>query len=435
MADDEQIEKESMENRPGILMIGCPNVGKRTLLSRLLSVDFEGASDTSAETLCYGWTINTKYYTADVSVSMAHLDDVFSITTLPVFNKLAALVMVFDMNNLSSFATLRDWVSRTDIRNFDILLCIGNKADLFPGHFAHAEYRRLLQRGGESSSDPHPEFLDYGISQSEGSSLLGDEEDSSWELRRSCLEWCTQHNVEYIEACASNAEFDKCKTLLVNMKSITLEYHIYHRFSNGMSLEKCLPGLSVEGDSQGVERLYGALSAHMWPGMVLTSGNKIVEPYPLEKEELTEDESDFEIEYEILSAGSADAWDDSEVWVSADAPTTSYDASVPLEDHNQETEVNKNVGKPITSKNTELENPGMEVVEKNKEEPDKIAEVNENTHLGYEDLEHLMNEIGNVRGNLRLMPDFQRKEIAAKLAMKMAAMFGDSSGDEEEGFN
>jgi alpha- and gamma-adaptin-binding protein p34 len=41
-----------------------------------------------------------------------------------------------------------------------------------------------------------------------------------------------------------------------------------------------------------------------------------------------------------------------------------------------------------------------------------------------------MSEIGNVRSNLRLMPDFQRREMAAKLATKMAAMFGD---DEEEG--
>lgn len=43
-------------------------------------------------------------------------------------------------------------------------------------------------------------------------------------------------------------------------------------------------GLSVDGDSQGVERLYGALSAHMWPGMTLKSGNKINEPSLPEKQ-------------------------------------------------------------------------------------------------------------------------------------------------------
>jgi len=43
-------------------------------------------------------------------------------------------------------------------------------------------------------------------------------------------------------------------------------------------------GLSIDGDLQGVERLYGALSAHMWPGMVLKSGDRINHPSFLEKE-------------------------------------------------------------------------------------------------------------------------------------------------------
>lgn len=47
------------------------------------------------------WTINTKYYTADVSVWMAHLNDDFSVGNLPIFHQLTALVMVFDMNDVS----------------------------------------------------------------------------------------------------------------------------------------------------------------------------------------------------------------------------------------------------------------------------------------------------------------------------------------------
>lgn len=74
----------------------------------------------------------------------------------------------------------------------------------------HSEYRRHLLKVGELSDDSHIEFAEYGISETEGSSLLGEDE-SSWETRRSCLEWCTEHNIEYIEACASNADFDKCK--------------------------------------------------------------------------------------------------------------------------------------------------------------------------------------------------------------------------------
>lgn len=59
-------------------------------------------------------------------------------------------------------------------------------------------------------------------------------------------------------------------------------------------------------------------------------------------------------------------------------------------------------------------------------------ELDEDLQFGYDDLERLMGEIGNMRGNLRLMPDFQRREMAAKLALKMAAMFGESS--DEDGF-
>ncbi|KAJ0475446.1 putative alpha/gamma-adaptin-binding protein p34 [Helianthus annuus] len=47
------------------------------------------------------WTINTKYYTADVSMWMAHLFNEFSITGTPMLNQVAALVMVFDLNNVS----------------------------------------------------------------------------------------------------------------------------------------------------------------------------------------------------------------------------------------------------------------------------------------------------------------------------------------------
>ncbi|ONM27333.1 GTP binding [Zea mays] len=79
---------------------------------------------------------------------------------------------------------------------FEILLCVGNKADLVPG---------------------------YSV-----------------------------QNIEYIEVCASNADFDKCR--------------------------------SVDGDSQGLKRLLGALSAHMWPGIVLKSRIRITAPFFVEKQ-------------------------------------------------------------------------------------------------------------------------------------------------------
>lgn len=187
------------------------------------------------------WTINTKYYTADVSVWMVHLQDPLSITSLPIIDHIAALVMVFDVSDVShtcfllfcaeniicqcichvissftlimqplSFDALKDFVSHNDIQKFDILLCIGNKVDLLPGHSAHIEYKRRLLKLGDTFVDPN--FSECGISETEGSSLLGDGVPSP-EIKTSCLEWCLEHNIEYIEACASSADFDKCKRL------------------------------------------------------------------------------------------------------------------------------------------------------------------------------------------------------------------------------
>lgn len=79
-----------------------------------------------------------------------------------------------------------------------------------------------------------------------------------------------------------------------------------------------------------------------------------------------------------------------------------------------------------------------EVVVPNVEEPDQDTELDQaqeldaGTTFEIEDLEQLMSEIGNMRDSLRLMPDFQRREMAAKLAMKMASMFGGDSDNELE---
>jgi hypothetical protein len=139
---------------------------------------------------------------------------------------IAPLGMLFCVQP-SSFEVLQDWVSEVDLHKFEILLCIGNKADLLPSHPSHAEYRRKLQKCGESSSDPHPEFWNYGIDRSEGCGLLNEDEETSEEIQRSCLEWCNQNNIEYIEACAINDRFDKCvfshlKPLLILLFSVPL---------------------------------------------------------------------------------------------------------------------------------------------------------------------------------------------------------------------
>ncbi|KAJ9172538.1 hypothetical protein P3X46_015765 [Hevea brasiliensis] len=336
---------------------------------------------------------------------MAHLHDEFSIRTLPSYNRLAALVMIFDMSDLSSLIALQNWVSQIDIQKFEILLCIGNKVDLIPGHPVHAEYRRRLEKLEDSSADSLTKFYEFGISETEGSSLLGGE-DPAVEIKKSCLEWCTEYNIEYIEACASNADFDRC--------------------------------LSTDGDSQGVERLFGALSAHMWPGMILKSGKSIIQPALPNKEDLSEEESDYEFEYELLSVSSAEPWDDTNGgWVSANGSSSVLDIGASVNHNNHTTEHDRDNW--VKFDNEELQ-PSTSMVElqDDKEavpkvaDPNKDAETNEVTPFEFEDLEQLMSEIGNMRDNLRFMPDFQRREMAAELAMKMATMFGGGSDDEEE---
>ncbi|XP_008796711.1 uncharacterized protein LOC103712091 [Phoenix dactylifera] len=425
-----------VESRPGFFVIGSPNVGKRTLLSRLLSIDFPDTCDLSSGILCQGWTIDTKYYSADLSVWTAHLDEGFSFGTLSNFKQLAALVMVFDMNDGSSFLALQNWVAKIDIKRFEILLCIGNKADLVPGHYAHREYRRHMQKHGDSAGDPHPEYLDYGIDETEGCSLLVDEE-PSLDIRKSWLEWCCQNNIEYIEACASNADFDKC--------------------------------LSVDGDIQGVERLHGALSAHMWPGMTLKSGNRITAPSLVDKEETTDDESDYDFEYEVLSHGSDEPWDNtgdlgvtskkgfasevnqfvkdemvdgsgsrvdvstSDIAVGASSAFPSDTASESVTEGRPDTENRANEYQDQKDKrDASADQAAASEVEGEVELEVNAANsiLEEDALYGLDDLEKLMSEIGNMRENLRLMPDFQRREMAAKLAMKMAAMFGDSSDED-----
>lgn len=400
----------SLEDRPGIFVIGPSGVGKHTLLSRLLLIDIEESPDPSSDVVIHGWTIDTKYYSADVSVWMAHLHDDFDTQSLPILGnlgKLDALVMVFDLSKPPSLSALQDWVSKNDIGNFEILLCVGNKVDLVPDHPVHAEYRRRLQNVEDDSVDYYAELKDYGISETEGSSLLGGDE-STFDIRKSCLDWCVDHNIEYLEACASNADFDKC--------------------------------LSVAGDSQGVERLSVALSSHMWPGMILKSGEKIREPSLPERQESSEEESDYELEYEILSAGSAEPWNDAdEGWVSASGSTVAPNAGGSTVARNTSvTEGNHENGESYDGKDPQVSTSETSLVDKNNDvgssvtkNHDEFTEPELDNQVDFEDLEQLMSEIGNIRNNLRFMPDFQRREMAAKLAMKMASMFGGSSDDEE----
>ena len=150
--------------------------------------------------------------------------------------------------------------------------------------------------------------------------------------------------------------------------------------------------------------------------------------------ELSSEESDYELGYEVLSAGSAEPWDDTEQrWVSA----TSLDAGGSVTHNNPITECEDEDGiksdkefQPSTSSTAFQDESDKEVLPNMDDFEDEKSDTGK--FLDLEDLEQLMSEIGNMRASLRLMPDFQRREMAAKLAMKMASVFGGGSDEEEE---
>lgn len=154
--------------------------------------------------------------------------------------------------------------------------------------------------------------------------------------------------------------------------------------------------------------------------------------------EISDEESDYELEYEVLSGGSAEPWDDTYGgWVSANGRTVIPDEGGSVTENNYVKECENENREKLdreemwpSSSASELQ--GDKKVVPDVQEPCENGDSDEVTPFEFEDLEQLMSEIGNVRDNLRLMPDFQRREMAANLAMKMAAMFGGGSDDDVE---
>ncbi|KAL2633388.1 hypothetical protein R1flu_004867 [Riccia fluitans] len=427
---EEVVDLRVLTTRPSFLLVGPPAVGKRSLLNRLVARKTSSLDSLVSGVSCHGWTIDTKYYSADVCVWMGRLDSTFledSNYQQPQYGRCEALVMVFDLSKDSTFKELQDWTTSIQLENFEILLCVGNKADHVPDHFAHAEYRRKLQKGGESSSDPHPEFWDYGIDRSEGSSLLEGEDAPAEDVRRSRIEWCAERGIEYIEACAVNEVFDKC--------------------------------MSVDGDLQGVARIHGALSAHMWPGLVLKDSNQRPSSQPRQEGSSSDDDSDYYIEYELLSNGSAEPWDGSgweEQWTQAPAAqdvltvetngnTASSNGTADSHYGDSVSTASPPVGiqspqivqveneEAVTQRNRTVESANE--VENRARSEDAENSVALNAHVGsdFDEIEQLMHEMTTMRENMRNVSDHHRREMAAQLAMRMAAMFDDDDeGDEDD---
>lgn len=142
-----------------------------------------------------------------------------------------------------------------------------------------------------------------------------------------------------------------------------------------------------------------------------------------------EEDSDIELEYERLSAGSAEPWDDTDsVWVSASSSSSNRH----VDQDNFDTSGNLDKGKSCVRNeamaSTSVSDSNEAACEEELNQASKAEE--DSSHFDFNELGQVMAEISNIRDNLRLLPDHQRREMAANMALKMAGMFGGYSDDE-----
>ncbi|RZR72595.1 hypothetical protein BHM03_00014827 [Ensete ventricosum] len=356
-----------------------------------------------------------------------------------------------------------------------------------------------MQKCGESSSDPHPEYVDYGIDETEACSLLENEE-PSLEIRKSCLDClvllyfprfalpgskapylavCTGPPVDWYVDCPlpfCTVEIDRKSTvggrlrekkkreknLVPPCAALPLFPHAIcrPRVKNRMWAIPS-PHAGRRNKATGMSCAYCSV-----PGTV-SYQDELGTPVP------TDDESEYEIEYEVLSHGSDEEWSgysdavvtrmhnetadginqvpkhnmsnihEAEVETSSSTPapsipsvfpnTSASETGIVIHEPSAEINIVENLRGKQEGEISSEQKPGSNFEEQEELGSDvvNISNLDEDGHYGLDDLERLMFEIGNMRDNLRLMPDFQRKEMAANLAMKMAAMFGDVSDDED----
>jgi hypothetical protein len=185
---------------PACLFAGAPDVGKFTLI-RSLQLTPEPKSPSTPS---YNLRLDTKYYTADVSVRSVTIQQQDQQQQLPAdaWEQLQALVLVFDASNQASFAGVQSWATARNTDSIEVKLLVANKAD-------------TLQQATAASSTAgscRPQWLQDAMS------------------------WCVDEGFEYVEAAAGKPTVDAA--------------------------------LQLDGEQQGVARVLAALQAHMWPGMV-----------------------------------------------------------------------------------------------------------------------------------------------------------------------
>ena len=196
--------------RPIITIAGTTGVGKKSIVARIIG----HADDVSLRFPC-PWTIDTKYYTADVQIEVASFTDGECCSAHVSDSE--ALLLVFDVTHKESLHSLQNWIQGLDGNVPEVCLMLANRMDLLT-----------------DVSDPQHSW--HGLAQ----------------------DWCCHNLFEYIEVssqlllsaplCTHHAEAhsDRADHILIALQVSALD-----------------PGLdaslSRDGDCQGVRRIISAL--------------------------------------------------------------------------------------------------------------------------------------------------------------------------------
>lgn len=148
-----------MEAGPQICIVGASKVGKRSVADAIA-----GCPAASS------WTIDNKYYSAQVALARCHTD------AATLDRAAEALVIVLDASQQQSFEAARAWTAAVDIEAAEVRLLVATKVDL------------LLQAPHSASTGPL------------------ESERPAW--LASAMDWACQHQFEYIEVCTSDPTLD-----------------------------------------------------------------------------------------------------------------------------------------------------------------------------------------------------------------------------------
>jgi len=368
------MEEDILRNK--ILLIGPANAGKMELLRKITDERLISVENDFCE--AFSWTIDTKYYSAAVefwmidseSIDSLSLKNISYTSTSNMANMRTqlgrhceALLLIFDVAQQSSFEKLKSWSVFAEEFSPSVVLCVGHQDREQP----------------TNSLDPlfncSPHFIE------------------------DCNEWCIENGVEFV-----------CVTP-ESSKNPPMEDSQENRFCEKI----------------GIERIQEALQANLWPGM-----NYKTELRPRLKISSTES-----------------------IHTPKDIPILGhFDVNI---DHHQEQLINNHSNNEIDKKASnqhsnmihsceeskcldelysDRENPFLSLKQGHdsftvftddlqwKEDENNSTECNEKGFEMHsealESLEKVFSELNTLRERAKQLPDKERRELAAQVALELA---------------